>query len=56
MLRSLRLSVVALWLAIAATVVLFWRIHWLAGALLLPYLGWVGFASLLNWSLWRLNS
>lgn len=27
-----------------------------AGALLLPYLGWVGFAALLNLSIWRLNA
>ena len=40
---------------IAATVVAFWRIRPLAGALLLPYLAWVGFASALNFATWRLN-
>lgn len=44
-----------LWCLIAASVVLFWRISVLAGALLLPYLFWVGFASWLNFGLWRLN-
>src|SRR5450830_953795 len=40
---------------IAATVLAFWRIRPLAGALLLPYLAWVGFASVLNFTTWRLN-
>lgn len=40
---------------IAATVLAFWRIRPLAGALLLPYLAWVAFASVLNYSTWRLN-
>ncbi len=44
-----------LWCLILASVVLFWRISVLAGALLIPYLVWVGFASWLNFGLWRLN-
>ena len=40
---------------IAATVLAFWRIRPLAGALLLPYLAWVGFASALNLAAWRMN-
>lgn len=49
-------EIVLLWLAILATVVLFWRIKPLAGALLLPYLAWVTFAAGLNLTLWRLNA
>ena len=45
-----------LWAAILTTLILFARIHTLAGILLLPYLAWVGFAAVLNFSLWRLNS
>lgn len=45
----------ALDVALAATVVLFWRIRWIAGALLLPYLAWVLFATVLNYEFLRLN-
>lgn len=44
-----------LWLAVAATLVAFWRIDAIAGLLLLPYLGWVTVAGALNFSVWRLN-
>jgi benzodiazapine receptor len=47
--------IMALWLAIVATIVLFWRVKALAGALLLPYLGWVSFAIALNLALLRRN-
>jgi len=36
-------------------VVTFWRVRPLAGALLLPYLAWVLFATLLNWQFLALN-
>jgi tryptophan-rich sensory protein len=48
-------DIVALWLAILVVMVLFWRKDWRAGALMLPYLVWVGFASYLNFALWLLN-
>jgi translocator protein len=48
-------EVVVLWLLIAATIARFWPIHRLAALLLVPYLAWVGFASALTLSLWRLN-
>lgn len=44
-----------MWLAILATLITFWRIERLAGALLLPYLAWVSFAGVLNFWVWRLN-
>jgi tryptophan-rich sensory protein len=46
---------VVLWAAIVATLLAFWRIRPLAGALLVPYLLWVGFATALNFAVWRLN-
>jgi translocator protein len=48
-------EIILLWLAIAATVLMFWRVRPLAGALLLPYWAWVSFAAFLNLTLWRLN-
>lgn len=41
--------------SVAATVVAFRRVRPLAALLLAPYLGWVAFATLLTWSLWRAN-
>lgn len=48
-------DILLLWLLIATTLVLFWRIRPLAGALLIPYLLWVSFAAALNYALWQLN-
>jgi tryptophan-rich sensory protein len=48
-------DIVLLWLAIAATLVAFYRISPLAGALLVPYGAWVSFATALNAAIWRLN-
>jgi tryptophan-rich sensory protein len=42
-------------LLVAATLVAFWRRDRIAGALMLPYLAWLGFAFALNWAIWRLN-
>jgi len=48
-------EIALLWLAILATLVLFWRRNALAGTLILPYLAWVTYAASLNLGLWRLN-
>ena len=48
-------DIAALWLALAATLVAFWRIDRPAGVLLAPYLAWVTFAAALNLAIWRLN-
>ena len=47
-------DIVVLWVAILSVVLLFLRVDRVAGALLLPYLAWVGFAAYLNFTLWRL--
>ena len=49
-------DIVLLWLALAATVWLFFRRRAVAGLLLLPYLLWVSFAVVLNFALWHLNA
>jgi tryptophan-rich sensory protein len=48
-------EIALLWLLIAATITMFWRLHRLAAILLAPYLAWVSFAAALNFALWRLN-
>lgn len=48
-------EIVLLDLSILTTLLLFWRVSRLAGALLIPYLAWVSFATLLNMTLWQLN-
>lgn len=48
-------EILVLWVMIAATLAAFWRIRTLAGALLLPYLAWVSFATALAYQTWRLN-
>ncbi|SIR17189.1 TspO and MBR related proteins [Haladaptatus litoreus] len=47
--------IVALLVAIGATMVAFWRVDRRATLLLVPYALWVGFATVLNYELWRLN-
>ncbi len=48
-------EVLLLWAAIAATIAVFARVDALAAWLLVPYIAWVSFASLLNAAIWRLN-
>jgi len=48
-------EVVLLWLSIVVLMVVCWRRSRLAGWLLLPYLAWVSFASVLNLEIVRLN-
>jgi translocator protein len=48
-------DIVLLWVAIAATLLAFWRQSPVAGMLFVPYLGWVSFAAVLNFAIWRLN-
>jgi len=47
--------ILSLLAAIVGTMMVFRRHHAVAAAMLLPYAAWVAFATLLNWSIWRLN-
>jgi len=49
------LEIMILWLVLAITLIRFLRVKRAAGWLLIPYLAWVSFASLLNFTIWRLN-
>lgn len=48
-------TIVALMLAIAATMLAFWKASGTASLLLAPYLAWVAIAASLNLSVWLLN-
>ena len=48
-------EILYLWVAIFITIILFFRVRSWVHFLLLPYLAWVTFASVLNYSLWQLN-
>lgn len=49
------IEIVLLWLLIYETYIHFSKINKIAGYLILPYLAWVSFATVLNASIWWLN-
>lgn len=49
------IEIAILWAAILICIIHFFRIKSLAGYLMIPYLLWVSFAALLNFSIWQLN-
>ena len=48
-------EIVVLWLSIAVTIALFRRHSVVAAAMLIPYILWVSFATVLNMTIWSLN-
>jgi benzodiazapine receptor len=48
-------EIVILWAAILLTMFLFNRVSAVSAILLLPYVLWVSFAAVLNFTIWRLN-
>jgi len=48
-------DIIVLLAAIVVTTIMFWRITPPAGWLMIPYVLWVGFASVLNYRFWILN-
>jgi tryptophan-rich sensory protein len=49
-------EIVCLWLAVLVTIGAFHPVHPTAAYLLIPYACWVGFAVVLNYRIWRLNT
>jgi tryptophan-rich sensory protein len=49
------IEIATLFVLVVATTIAFWRNDRLAGALMLPYIAWVGFATALNYEIWILN-
>lgn len=48
-------EIVVLWMVILVNIWLFYRISRTAGLLLVPYILWVSFATVLNYTIWILN-
>lgn len=48
-------EIVILWIFIAYTIYLFAKINIKSAVLLVPYILWVSFAAILNFTIWRLN-
>ncbi len=48
-------EIIILWISIVITIALFYGHSKLAAGLLVPYLCWVTFAAVLNYSIWSLN-
>lgn len=49
------IEIIILWIFILLTIVYFFKVSRIASILLIPYILWVSFASVLNFSLWKLN-
>ena len=49
------IEIVALWVVILVNIIYFWKINRWAGIVLVPYIMWVSFASVLNFALYSLN-
>ena len=49
-------EIVLLWLAILATIFAFAKINTIAAWLLVPYISWVSFAGILNYTIWKMNA
>ncbi len=49
-------GILLLLVAIAGTIAAFWRVKRTAAILLIPYVLWVSFAAVLNFTIWRLNT
>lgn len=49
------LTIITLDILVIATIAVFFRKDRIAGWLMLPYLGWIAFATALNLAIWQLN-
>jgi translocator protein len=47
--------IIFLWVFVVFTTFLFYRVYAPAGFIMLPYVAWITFATILNASLWSLN-
>ena len=47
--------IIALWASIVGTIITAWKVDRTSSVILMPYLVWVSFASVLNYAFWQLN-
>jgi benzodiazapine receptor len=50
------MEIIILWIAILATILSFMKLSRTGAYLLIPYILWVSFAAIINFSIWRLNN
>jgi translocator protein len=48
-------DIIVMWLAILLTIFAFANVNKMASWLLVPYISWVSFATILNYTIWKLN-
>ena len=48
-------EIIAMWIMILLTIFVFAKVNTVAAWLLVPYISWVSFAAILNYTIWRLN-
>ena len=49
------IDLVLLWVLILITIIIFYKTNNISGYIMIPYLLWVSFAGILNWSIWKMN-
>jgi len=49
-------EIIAMWFAILLTIFAFAKVNKTAAWLLVPYISWVSFATILNYTIWKLNA
>ncbi|MEP6748096.1 MAG: TspO/MBR family protein [Bacteroidota bacterium] len=49
-------DIIILWIAILCTIIAFSKINKTAAWLLVPYISWVSFAAILNYTIWQMNT
>jgi tryptophan-rich sensory protein len=49
------IEIVSLWISILICIILFYKVSKISAYLMIPYLLWVSFASILNFYIWKLN-
>ncbi|MFZ1330422.1 MAG: TspO/MBR family protein, partial [Chitinophagaceae bacterium] len=49
-------EIIIMWIAILLTIFAFAKVNKTAAWLMVPYISWVSFATILNYTIWKLNN